>query len=148
VIVPDLIRGDVEFSQRVLDDFVVAKSSGAVLFSLANVVDDRNDRITHVIRGEEHLPNTPRQMMLWGALNDESGVDVPLPVYAHLPLLVNEQRKKLSKRKDPVATELYRDQGYLPAAFLNYLHSWAGRRVARMKWCPSRSWCASSDSRT
>ena len=121
IVVHDLIRGDVEFQQSVLDDFVVAKSSGAVLYALANVTDDRNDRITHVIRGEEHLPNAPKQMMLWSALNEVTGNEVPLPVYAHLPLLVNEQRKKLSKRKDPVATESYRDQGYLPEAFVNYL---------------------------
>lgn len=119
--VPDLIRGDVEFSHSVIDDFIIAKSSGAVLFALANVVDDRNDAISHVIRGEEHLPNTPKQILLWHALNDVTGTVVPTPVYAHLPLLVNEQRKKLSKRKDPVATEQYRDEGYLPEAFVNYL---------------------------
>ena len=104
-----------------IDDFIVAKSSGVVLYALANVTDDRNDSITHVIRGEEHLPNAPKQMMLWSALNEVTGDNVALPVYAHLPLLVNEQRKKLSKRKDPVATESYRDQGYLPDAFVNYL---------------------------
>lgn len=120
-IVPDLIRGDVEFANSTIDDFVVAKSSGAVLYALANVTDDRNDRITHVIRGEEHLSNAPKQMMLWNALNEVTRDEVALPLYAHLPLLVNEQRKKLSKRKDPVATESYRDQGYLPEAFVNYL---------------------------
>ncbi len=120
-VVHDLIRGDVEFENRLIEDFVVVKSSGVVLYALANVTDDRHDRITDVIRGEEHLANAPKQMMLWSALNDASGDDVPLPQYAHLPLLVNEQRKKLSKRKDPVATESYRDQGYLPDAFVNYL---------------------------
>ena len=120
-VVHDLIRGDVEFSNHTIDDFVVAKSSGAVLYALANVTDDRDDAITHVIRGEEHLPNAPKQMLLWRALNDVTGEDVPLPSYAHLPLLVNEQRKKLSKRKDPVATESYRDQGYVAPAFVNYL---------------------------
>ena len=120
-VVHDLIRGDVEFAHSTIDDFVVAKSSGAVLFALANVVDDRNDRITHVIRGEEHLPNTPKQILLWNALNEVSGTLTAVPVYAHLPLLVNEQRKKLSKRKDPVATEMYRDEGYLAEAFVNYL---------------------------
>src|ERR1019366_886147 len=98
-VVHDLIRGDVEFANHTIDDFVVAKSSGAVLYALANVSDDRNDRITHVIRGEEHLSNSPKQMMLWSALNEVFGDEVALPVYAHLPLLVNEQRKKLSKRK-------------------------------------------------
>ncbi len=120
-IVRDVIRGDVDFANATVDDFVVAKSSGAVLYALANVTDDRNDRISHVIRGEEHLSNAPKQIMLWEALNRVTQVDVPLAVYAHLPLLVNEQRKKLSKRKDPVATESYRDQGYLPEAFVNYL---------------------------
>ncbi len=120
-IVPDLIRGDVEFANSTIEDFVVAKSSGAVLYALANVTDDRNDAITHVIRGEEHLPNAPKQMMLWSALNDVLDHEVALPLYAHLPLLVNEQRKKLSKRKDPVATESYRDQGYIAPAFVNYL---------------------------
>jgi glutamyl-tRNA synthetase len=120
-IVRDVIRGDVDFANATIDDFVVAKSSGAVLYALANVTDDRNDRISHVIRGEEHLSNAPKQMMLWEALNRVTQVDVPLALYAHLPLLVNEQRKKLSKRKDPVATESYRDQGYLPEAFVNYL---------------------------
>ena len=120
-VVHDLIRGDVEFSNHTIDDFVVAKSSGAVLYALANVTDDRNDAITHVIRGEEHLPNAPKQMLLWSALNVVVSDEVALPSYAHLPLLVNEQRKKLSKRKDPVATESYRDQGYVAPAFVNYL---------------------------
>jgi len=120
-VVHDLIRGDVEFVNNLIEDFVVVRSSGIVLYALANVTDDRHDRITHVIRGEEHLANAPKQMMLWEALNAATGVEVPLAFYAHLPLLVNEQRKKLSKRKDPVATETYRDQGYLAEAFVNYL---------------------------
>lgn len=120
-VVHDLIRGDVVFENRLIEDFVVAKSSGVVLYALANVTDDRHDRITQVIRGEEHLANAPKQMLLWRALNEVTGEFVELPSYAHLPLLVNEQRKKLSKRKDPVATESYRDQGYLPEAFVNYL---------------------------
>jgi glutamyl-tRNA synthetase len=120
-IVPDVIRGEVEFVNALIDDFVVVRSSGMVLYALANVTDDRHDRITHVIRGEEHLANAPKQMMLWEALNASTGETVALPLYAHLPILVNEQRKKLSKRRDPVSTESYRDQGYLPEAFVNYL---------------------------
>jgi glutamyl-tRNA synthetase len=78
--------------------------------------------ITHVIRGEDLLPTTPKQVMMWEALNACDGVGVvDLPAYAHLPMLVNEQRKKLSKRKDPVWVELYRNDGYLPEAFVNYL---------------------------
>ena len=84
-VVHDLIRGDVEFQNSVIDDFIVAKSSGVVLYALANVTDDRNDEISHVIRGEEHLPNAPKQMMLWSALNEVTGENVALPVYAHLP---------------------------------------------------------------
>jgi glutamyl-tRNA synthetase len=120
-IVHDLVRGDVEFANALIEDFVVVKSSGDVLYALANVTDDRHDHITHVIRGEEHLANAPKQMMLWEALNAATDQEVALALYAHLPLLVNEQRKKLSKRRDPVSTESYRDQGYLASAFVNYL---------------------------
>ncbi len=119
--VQDEIRGDVEFENRVIGDFVIAKSSGDVLYALANVVDDRRDAITHVIRGEEHLANAPKQILLWRALDEVTAETVDLPVYAHLPLLVNEQRKKLSKRKDPVSTMAYRDEGYVVEAFVNYL---------------------------
>jgi glutamyl-tRNA synthetase len=121
-IVHDIIRGDVEFPHDSYEDFIVVKSNGVVLFSLANAVDDRAMTITHIIRGEDLLPTTPKQVLMWEALNQCDGVAaVPLPHYAHLPMLVNEQRKKLSKRKDPVAVESYRDQGYLPEAFVNYL---------------------------
>ncbi|MDE3044483.1 MAG: glutamate--tRNA ligase [Acidobacteriota bacterium] len=121
IVVRDEVRGEVTFETRALEDFVVARANGDVLYALANVVDDRDDRVTHVIRGEEHLANAPKQMLLWEALNAATGEVVALPRYAHLPLLVNEQRKKLSKRKDPVATERYRDEGYLASAFVNYL---------------------------
>ncbi len=120
-VVHDLVRGDVAFENVLIDDFVIARSSGAALYVLANVTDDRRDCITHVIRGDEHLANAPKQILLWEALSRASGDDLALPAFAHLPLLVNEQRKKLSKRRDPVATESYRDQGYLAAAFVNYL---------------------------
>src|SRR5664279_415312 len=114
------------------DDFVAVKANGAPLFVLANVVDDIDMAITHVIRGEDLLPTTPKGILLWEALislgwtTDGSagaaGAPAPgLPLFAHLPMLVNEQRKKLSKRRDPVAVESYRDQGYLPEAFVNYL---------------------------
>ena len=119
--VHDLVRGDVEFPQRALEDFICVKGNGKPLFVLANAVDDRTMAITHVIRGEDQLPTTPRQIMLWGALNRAEDSDLPLPAYAHLPLLVNERGKKLSKRRDPVAVEMYREQGYLPGAFRNYL---------------------------
>jgi glutamyl-tRNA synthetase len=119
--VHDLVRGDVEFPLRALEDFICVRGDGKPLFALANAVDDRTMAISHVIRGEELLPTTPRQILLWGALNRVEGTDLALPTYAHLPLLVNEQGKKLSKRRDPVAVEMYREQGYLPEAFRNYL---------------------------
>jgi glutamyl-tRNA synthetase len=121
VVVHDLVRGEVEFPQRALDDFICVKGDGKPLFVLANAVDDRTMAISHVIRGEDLLPTTPKQIMLWAALNAATGTDIALPTYAHLPLLVNEQGKKLSKRRDPVAVEMYREQGYLPVAFRNYL---------------------------
>jgi glutamyl-tRNA synthetase len=121
VLVTDLVRGEVEFPQRALDDFICVRGDGKPLFVLANAVDDRTMAISHVIRGEDLLPTAPRQIMLWAALNEATGSSLALPTYAHLPLLVNEQGKKLSKRRDPVAVEMYREQGYLPSAFRNYL---------------------------
>ena len=119
--VHDLVRGEVDFPLRALEDFICVKSNGKPLFVLANAVDDRTMAITHVIRGEDQLPTTPRQILLWEALNAVEERELALPAYAHLPLLVNEQGKKLSKRRDPVAVELYREQGFLPEAFRNYL---------------------------
>jgi glutamyl-tRNA synthetase len=121
VLVRDLVRGEVEFPQKALDDFICVRGDGKPLFVMANAVDDRSMAISHVIRGEDLLPTTPKQIMLWAALNEATGSHMDLPTYAHLPLLVNEQGKKLSKRRDPVAVEMYREQGYLPEAFRNYL---------------------------
>lgn len=114
--VHDVIRGDVVVEHAKVEDFVLVKSNGAPLFLLANVVDDADMAITHVIRGEDHLPNTPKYLLLWRAL--DAG---PEPVFAHLPMLVNARRQKLSKRRDPVAVESYREQGYLAEAMVNYL---------------------------
>ncbi len=113
--VVDLIRGEPLFDHDIIEDFILLRGNGTVMFLLANVVDDISMGISHVIRAEEHLPNTPKQQLLWEALGH-----VP-PVWAHVPLLVNEKRQKLSKRRDPVALEMYRDQGYLPQAMKNYL---------------------------
>ena len=114
--VVDLIRGEPEFDHTQIEDFVLARGDGSPLFILANVVDDIDMRITHVVRGEDHLPNTPKYILLWQALG---GAD--LPVFAHLPMLVNEKRQKLSKRRDPVRLEDYRDEGYTFQAVRNYL---------------------------
>ena len=115
-VVHDAVRGDVEFANSTIEDFVLVKSNGDPLFVLAVVVDDMDMGITHVIRAEEHLPTTPKAVLVWEALGGP-----PLPVFAHLPVLVNEKRQKLSKRRDRVAVEDYRDQGYLPEAMRNYL---------------------------
>ncbi len=112
----DVVRGEVSYDNASIEDFAVRKSNGQALFILANVVDDADMGITHVIRGEDHVPNTPKHILLWDAL----GLG-PHPVFAHLPLLVNAARKKLSKRRDKVALEDYRDEGYLPEAMFNYL---------------------------
>jgi glutamyl-tRNA synthetase len=112
----DVVRGEVVYENASIEDFSIRKSNGQPLFILANVVDDGDMAITHVIRGEDHVPNTPKYLLLWDAL--ELGQP---PVFAHLPLLVNESRQKLSKRRDKVALEDYRDEGYLPEAMFNYL---------------------------
>ena len=116
-IVVDLIRGEPAFDNALIDDFIIQRGNGSAMFLLANVVDDIDMRISHVVRGEEHLPNTPKAVLLWQALTS----DVALPVFAHLPVLVNEKRKKLSKRRDKVALEEYRESGFLPEAIRNYL---------------------------
>jgi glutamyl-tRNA synthetase len=114
-VVQDRIRGRVEFEHSAIEDFVIARGDGSPLYVLANVADDVEMRITHVVRGEEHLSNTPKQQLLWEALGHEP------PAWAHLPVIVNEQRKKLSKRRDKVALESYQQEGYLPEAMVNYL---------------------------
>ncbi|MDT3399836.1 glutamate--tRNA ligase [Streptomyces sp. B1866] len=114
-VVEDVVRGRTEFPNGALEDFVIARGSGAPVFVLANAVDDIREGITHVIRGEEHLSNTPKQQLLWEALG------VRPPVWAHLPVIVNEKRQKLSKRRDKVALEDYLAEGYLPEAMVNYL---------------------------
>jgi glutamyl-tRNA synthetase len=114
-VVPDLIRGDITFQHKDIADFVIARSDGSPLYNLSATVDDHDMGITHVIRGEDHISNTPRQMMILKAL----GADTP--VYAHLPLLHGPDGKKLSKRHGAASVQELRDAGYLPAAVRNYL---------------------------
>src|SRR5690348_10973777 len=114
-VVVDLVRGEPTFDNKLIEDFVIARADGSAVFLLANVVDDMTMGITHVIRAEEHLPNTPKQQLLWAALGRTP------PVWAHVPVVVNEKRQKLSKRRDKVALEQYRDEGYLADAMRNYL---------------------------
>jgi glutamyl-tRNA synthetase len=112
----DLVQGEKAEPNSALADFAIRKSNGDPLFLISNAVDDADMAITHVLRGADHVSNTIKYVLLWEALGYG-----PLPVFAHTPLLLNEQRKKLSKRRDKVAVEDYRDEGYLPEAFRNYL---------------------------
>ncbi|GKQ36637.1 glutamate--tRNA ligase [Streptomyces sp. A012304] len=113
--VEDVVRGKPTFENALMEDFVIARGDGSSVFLLANVVDDMTMGINLVIRAEEHLSNTPKQQLLWEALGKTP------PTWAHSPILVNEQRRKLSKRRDRVALEDFRDEGYLPEAMRNYL---------------------------
>ncbi|MBW3615287.1 MAG: glutamate--tRNA ligase [Actinobacteria bacterium] len=112
----DVIRGTAEIDLSSVEDFVILRGNGAPTFILANAFDDLVQGITHVIRGEEHLPNVPKALLLWQAM----GGSAP-PVWAHVPNIVNDRRQKLSKRRDKVALEMYRDEGILPEAMRNYL---------------------------
>ncbi len=112
----DTVRGRVEFPNASIDDFVVRRSDGSATFFVANAVDDLDLGITHVVRGEDLLNTTPKVVLLRAALDATE-----MPTFAHLPLIVNKQRKKLSKRRDDVSLISYRDQGVLPEAMVNYL---------------------------
>lgn len=111
----DLVRGEVEFDTSDLKDFVIAKSISEPIYHLAAVVDDFEMAVTHIIRGEEHISNTPRQILIQEALG------FPRPEYAHIPLILAPDRSKLSKRHGAVSVTEYRDQGFLPEAVINYL---------------------------
>ena len=115
VVVDDLIRGRVVFDNRELDDLIIARSDGTPTYNLTVVVDDLDMNITHVIRGDDHLNNTPRQINILRALGVEP------PVYAHVPMILGEDGKRLSKRHGAVSVMQYREDGYLPEALLNYL---------------------------
>jgi glutamyl-tRNA synthetase len=114
-VVHDIIRGDTTFAHVHLDDPVIARADGSVLYNFAVAVDDLDAGITHVIRGEDHLSNTPKQLLVLEAL------DTQPPVYAHLPLLHGPDGKKLSKRHGAASVQELRDAGYLPEAVRNYL---------------------------
>ncbi len=114
-VVHDAIRGEVTFENRNLDDFIILKSDGLPTYNFASIVDDHDLSITDVIRAEEHLSNTPRQQLCADALGYR------LPRFAHVPMILAPDRSKLSKRHGATAVEEFRDQGYLPAALINYL---------------------------
>ncbi|NWK79076.1 glutamate--tRNA ligase [Aquitalea sp. LB_tupeE] len=116
----DAVKGRIEFSNTELDDLIIARPDGSPTYNFCVVVDDWDMQITHVIRGDDHVNNTPRQINILKALN------APLPVYGHLPMILNEDGQKMSKRRDAVSVVDYADKGILPEALLNYL--------ARLGW--------------
>ena len=115
VVIQDQVRGKVVFQNTELDDLIIARSDGSPTYNFSVIIDDFDMGITHVIRGDDHLNNTPKQMNMLEAL----GAD--LPVYAHLPMILGPDGAKLSKRHGAVDIREYREQGYLPEAILNYL---------------------------
>jgi len=120
VVWDDKVKGRIEISNHELDDLVIARPDGTPTYNFCVVVDDIDMQITHVIRGDDHVNNTPRQINIFKALGKE------VPVYAHLPTVLNEQGEKLSKRNGAKPVTQYRDEGYLPDAMVNYL--------ARLGW--------------
>lgn len=115
VVIDDLIKGRIEVANAELDDLIIARSDGTPTYNLTVVVDDWKMAVTHVIRGDDHVNNTPRQMNILAAL----GADIPK--YAHVPMILGDDGKRLSKRHGAVGVMQYRDDGYLPEALLNYL---------------------------
>ncbi|MCE1249017.1 MAG: glutamate--tRNA ligase [Firmicutes bacterium] len=121
-LVRDLIKGDVPFDISLIENFVILKSDGIPTYNFAVIVDDHLMEITHVIRGDEHLSNTPRQVLLYNAFGYEP------PVFAHIPIILNEDRTKLSKRHGAVHLLEFRDRGYVKEALLNFM--------ALLGWAP------------
>ncbi len=115
VVVPDVVHGPIVFRNTELDDLIILRSDGNPTYNFCVTVDDWDMRITHVIRGDDHINNTPRQMNMLRALGGE------LPVYAHLPMILGPDGTKLSKRHGAVSVLQYQEEGYLPQALLNYL---------------------------
>jgi glutamyl-tRNA synthetase len=116
----DLIRGPIRFENMDVDDFVLIRSNGAPTYNLSVVVDDVASRMTHILRGDDHINNTPKQMHLYQFFK------YPVPQFAHLPMILGLDKKKLSKRHGAVSSNFYRAEGYLPEALLNFL--------ARLGW--------------
>lgn len=115
VLIKDLVRGDVVFESNGIGDFVIVKSDGLPTYNYAVVIDDALMKISHVIRAEEHLSNTPRQILLYEAL------DFPLPYFAHISLILGKDRSKMSKRHGATSVVQYKEKGYLPETVVNFL---------------------------
>ena len=119
-VLDDLIHGAVSFDNREIHDFVIIKADGVATYNFAVVLDDALMAITHVLRGDDHLSNTPKQVMLYEAL------ELPMPRFGHIPMILGTDKKRLSKRHGAVSIQQFRDEGYLPEALVNY--------IARLGW--------------
>jgi len=115
VVIHDMVKGDISIANEELDDLIIQRSDGSPTYNLSVVVDDWDMNITHVVRGDDHVNNTPRQINILQALG------APIPGYAHIPMILGDDGKRLSKRHGAVGVMQYRDDGYLPEALLNYL---------------------------
>jgi len=111
----DMIYGSISISNAEIDDFIISRSDGSPVYNFTNVIDDQSMKITHVVRGEDHISNTPKQILIYKAFNWES------PIFAHLPMILGEDKKRLSKRHGATGVQSYRDEGFQPEALLNYL---------------------------
>lgn len=111
----DLIKGPIEFENKELDDLIIARTNGTPTYNFVVVIDDLTMNITQVIRGDDHINNTPRQIQLYQAFN------YPIPTFAHVPMILGSDKKRLSKRHGATSVLAYREEGYLPEALLNYL---------------------------
>lgn len=115
VVINDIVKGDITISNSQLDDLIIARSDGTPTYNLTVVVDDLDMKISHVVRGDDHISNTPKQINILKALG------ATIPAYAHIPMILGDDGKRLSKRHGAVSVMQYRDDGYLPEALLNYL---------------------------
>jgi glutamyl-tRNA synthetase len=119
-VLQDTVKGHIVFQNDELDDFIIARSDGTPTYNFVVVIDDITMKINTIIRGDDHVMNTPKQMLIYRAL------DVPLPTYCHVPMVLGKDRTRLSKRHGATSVTAYRDMGFLPDAFINYL--------ARLGW--------------
>ena len=110
-----MIYGNISISNSEIDDFIISRSDGSPVYNFTNVIDDQSMKITHVVRGEDHISNTPKQILIYKAFNWKS------PIFAHLPMILGEDKKRLSKRHGATGVQSYRDEGFQPEALLNYL---------------------------
>ena len=128
ITVGDLVKGDTPFKTGLLGDFIIVRPNGMPMYNYASAIDDMTMKISHIIRADEHLSNTPKQIIIYQAL------DCPLPEFAHVPLVLGKKGEKLSKRHGATSVEEYRKQGFVPEAMINYLvRLWLnGEYIAKM----------------